>query len=201
MLVVNHKSNVAVVLKQFGRLDARAMQAASKGLKRGLTFTVARAQTNYLQGPRPAKLGEKTGRLLRSITSRVIDAGDRVRGEIGTNVVYGAFHEFGFQGSQSIKAHSRKPGRTFLRGGVIISEIKLKREGAFKKDGTLKKRANAIEQDASRDVAIDVQAHSRRIDYKGRPFIRPALKDTGDVIIGEIRKELSTLSNQPSTTP
>ena len=69
-------------------VDARVLEAAGRGLQRGLTWAVARSQTGYLQGPRPKRLGEVTGRLLQSITSHVFPReGAHVRGAMGTNVV------------------------------------------------------------------------------------------------------------------
>ena len=49
----------------------------------------------------------RTGRLRRSINSRVEEDGARVYGFVGTNVVYGQRHEMGFSGTENVKAHSR----------------------------------------------------------------------------------------------
>ena len=49
----------------------------------------------------------RTGRLRRSINSRVEEDGASVYGFVGTNVAYGKRHELGFSGTENVKAHSR----------------------------------------------------------------------------------------------
>lgn len=52
---------------------------------------VSRSTEDYLSGPRPEKLGRRSGDLARSINYKV--KGNRV--VIGTNLKYGRIHEFG----------------------------------------------------------------------------------------------------------
>lgn len=49
----------------------------------------------------------RTGRLRRSITSRISEAGRVVTGTVGTNVEYAARHEFGKQGPEQVREHLR----------------------------------------------------------------------------------------------
>lgn len=49
----------------------------------------------------------RTGTLRRSINRRVEMRSDGVWAIIGTNVEYGAVHEYGYKGPQTIKAHLR----------------------------------------------------------------------------------------------
>lgn len=49
----------------------------------------------------------KTGTLRRSVSHAVTDAPGEVIGVVSTNVKYGRVHEYGFEGSQSVKAHMR----------------------------------------------------------------------------------------------
>jgi len=81
-------------------------------------------------------LNVKTGRLRRSITTRLESNPLSIIGVVGTNVDYGAFHEYGFKGSVNVRAHSRR-----TNGGVAR-----------------------------------VRAHSRRMDYAGKPFLKPSLE-------------------------
>lgn len=88
-------------------------------------------------------LRNRTGRLRRSITTRVQANATAVIGTVGTNVEYAAVHEYGFQGTVNIKAHLRKakdrfipvrahtrqvnmPERSFLRSALrdLTPEIK-----------------------------------------------------------------------------
>lgn len=63
----------------------------------------ARVKSAYLRGPRPQRLGVKTGRLLSSITQGGADSRTRFESTpdqafyyVGTNVSYGAGWEYGF---------------------------------------------------------------------------------------------------------
>lgn len=53
------------------------------------------SKKDYLTGPRPEKLGVKTGTLRRSIRQETSIFGNEIKGTIGTNVSYGEKHEFG----------------------------------------------------------------------------------------------------------
>lgn len=86
-----------------------------------------RVQSNYLRGPRPAKLGVETGRLLRSITqtggdgrSRFVSTATTATYYVGTNVEYGAPWEYGF--IRKVGAGARGGPRT-LMGKALESYI------------------------------------------------------------------------------
>lgn len=55
----------------------------------------------------------RTGRLRRSITYRVESGQTQIFGVVGTNVAYAARHEFGFHGTESVKAHLRTIKQAF----------------------------------------------------------------------------------------
>lgn len=50
----------------------------------------------------------RTGRLRRSITSKVSDNDSGVTATVGTNLSYAAFQEFGFRGVVNVRQHMRK---------------------------------------------------------------------------------------------
>jgi phage gpG-like protein len=50
----------------------------------------------------------QTGRLRNSIHNNVINLGSKIIGEVSTNVKYAAIHEYGFSGTETVKAHLRK---------------------------------------------------------------------------------------------
>jgi len=100
--------NLTLVLRKVKGIDDAVIERAAKGLRRGLIFAVAKVQTEFLSGPRPTKLDIITRRLRQSITSRAdVVPGRGVVGRIGTNVRYGAYHEFGFHGVVNVRAHTR----------------------------------------------------------------------------------------------
>ena len=52
-------------------------------------------------------LSVRTGTLRRSINRVVSQDDGGIYATIGTNVVYGAVHEYGYQGPQAVRAHTR----------------------------------------------------------------------------------------------
>lgn len=89
------------------------------------------AKNDYLSGPRPGKLGVKSGQLRVSVgpgrEGNIFRISNNTL-QFGTNLKYAAAHEYGFKGTVSVpghsrgghpvRSHSRKvnlPARPFLR--------------------------------------------------------------------------------------
>lgn len=92
-------------------------------------------------------LHRRTHNLADNISHRVESGETSVSGIVGTNVPYAAFHEFGFSGTESVKAHLRTIKQAF---------------GKPLKAGALQ---------------ISVQSFTRHIDYPAHSFLRSALAD------------------------
>lgn len=169
--------NFAAVVAGLKRADAAIIPAAAQALNLGLVEAVGIVQTEFLQGPRPAKLGEVTGRLRQSIAHDVVVTEKGVVGRIGTNVVYGAFHEFGFKGEVNVRAHQRHvEDSNWTTGDGRKKVALLDRLGQ-----TIGFKRESIKQAARRGVAFVVQnvrAHVRHLNYSGRPFVRPGLEQS-----------------------
>jgi HK97 gp10 family phage protein len=60
-------------------------------------------------------LKRRTGTLSRSINREITDTANAVTGQVGTNVEYAAYHEYGFHGTQQIKEHLRQIKQAFGR--------------------------------------------------------------------------------------
>jgi len=89
-------------------------------------------------------LKRRTGTLSRSISQRVeVSTSGRIEMLIGTNVEYARRHEFGFSGSETVKAHMRKtktgahsvrsharkvntPARSFIRSAIQDMRVQIK---------------------------------------------------------------------------
>jgi phage gpG-like protein len=180
-----------VVITGLGKIDAAVINGMRLGLERGLLKTVGVVQREYLQGPRPAKLGEITARLRNSISSKVTVSGDKVTGRIGTNVSYGAYHEFGFHGTENVRQFNRVISRTFRSQGSIGSPIQL---GGKFEAGARSGGKKAARSQRSGAVTFEfVKAHTRKVDYAGRPFVAPALQKSLPMILAEIKKDLAAI--------
>lgn len=183
-------TNYPIVVARLGALPAAAAAAIGRGLRRGLEYTRSIVQREYLQGPRPTRLGERSTRLRQSITTGVTSTSDHVQGRIGTNVEYAAFHEFGFHGIQNVRAHTRvvgfkKPPKNLgkLRGAIHDSEGRFV---GYKR--TLSQVA--ARRPSAGAVMQHVSAHTRKVNYRGRPFIRPALVRCEKQIADEVLREV-----------
>jgi phage gpG-like protein len=185
----------ALTLSSMQTLERRMLDAAGTGLARGLLLTVAMVQREYLQGPRPEKLGVVTSRLLQSISSKVTVTDKTVTGRIGSNVRYAAFHEFGFHGTQSVSEHTRVvnrvrgPGKGQY-GPLVVGQRFVKGGGSGGKAAARKQRSGFVTFET-------IRAHQRKVDYAGRPFVHPALVRMLPVILQEIQKEVAGLTPTP----
>lgn len=66
-------------------------------------------------------LNVRTNNLRGSIHQEVIRDGSAIVGRVGTNVEYAAFHEYGFNGAQSVREHMRTIKMAF---GKMLKEPK-----------------------------------------------------------------------------
>lgn len=98
-------------------LQARMAEGVRRGLDRANLIVLSRIQRKRFTGVGPfpvpqQKLGHRSRRLIRSLgASRAIvrqASTLRVGSGIGSNVVYFGVHEFGFEGTVSVPAHTRK---------------------------------------------------------------------------------------------
>lgn len=182
-----------LVIRQLDALDGKVRLAATQALSRGMQYAAGVSQRSFLRGPRPAKLGVVTGRLFGSITSRTTDEGDRIVGAIGTNVPYGRFHEEGFHGTQSVRSHTRVV-RQISGGGKLIAgrigDIGTPAPVRASKAGAAKQKGGLVEFGR-------VSAHTRTLNYAGKPFLKPALQATLPRILREVRTAVETALKTP----
>jgi len=191
--------NETVVLNHAEGLPDRVTRACALGLGRGLLHIAQIAQRRYLMGPRPARLGIRTGRLVRSITTAVMTFTRRVVGTLGVlgskegQIPYAGFHEFGFHGIQHVRAHTRAIKQMNAAGESIDLRRKIfTRKGEFVGFRDSMKRASRAMKTGSVGVQF-VKAHERRIEYAGRPYLGPALAQGMPVVLSEMIKELGTI--------
>ena len=191
--------NFALVLRTLDQTPARVNSAARTGLKRGLLIAAGIAQREFLSGPRPEKLDVRTTRLRNSISTEVEQLPDRVKGKIGSNVAYAAYHEFGFHGTQTVRAHTRVlqtlvKNQNLIGPGYVAVDTRRQlfdAKGNFigmrdtKKRDAGRRRKNAI-------ILVDFRAsYQRKVNYAGRPYVRPAVRKAMPQIVTEIQKDIT----------
>jgi phage gpG-like protein len=196
--------NERVVLASVEALPNRILQALETGLARALLGLVGIVQTQWIQdgarikgelGP-GARLHSVTGRLRSGMQSSVKRSGETVIGSIGNSVKYAAFHEFGFHGTVNVRAHARV---TEQFSGALDEETDTRRPIRSNTGDLLgfkesRKASTKFQKGGFVNVQF-VKAHTRQVNYQGKPFVRPALNANGPLILGEINKELAAIQN------
>lgn len=187
--------NEQLVIKSAETLPERIRAAAARGLAQGLLGVAAMAQLDFLSGPRPGKIQSITGRLRQGVNTSVEVSGDRIVGRIGNNVKYAARHEFGFHGIEQVKAHTRVVDQTFAN---FTDSVAGTRKRAVSLDGDFhgftESRKRASGRQRTGFVGIQhVRAHTRKINYAGKPFIRPALEASKGTVEKAINAEVATV--------
>lgn len=195
--------NAQVVIRSVQTLPERVLQAVEIGLARGLLALVGVIQKEWIQdgarvngelGP-GARLHSVTGRLRSGMWSTAKRRGAAVIGQVGNAVKYAAFHEFGFHGVENVRAHTRVIGQMNSAGNAIDTRRAIRSNtGEFLGYKESRKASSKFQRSGFSTVQY-VQAHQRRVNYAGKPFVRPALIQQTPMILGEIRKELASIQN------
>ena len=166
---------ISVRFSGLPQVGTRLTGAAAKLLK-GIEEAVTREALNLVAYIKQNKLSDqvlhvRTGRLRRSITARFEGKGTgSFKAFVGTNVKYARIHEYGFEGSVSVKAH-------------VVKEHTRLQKIAF---GKLMKEPKVV---TVREHAV--QAHSMNMKMPARPFLRPSLEENAGRITTNIRKALT----------
>jgi phage gpG-like protein len=92
------------LVASFGKLKSEARLRVKRTIWLLSGLLVEHIQRNKLSGQ---YLHQRTGRLAGSIHNEVDETPDAIIGTVGTNVIYARIHEYGFSGSQAVKAHMR----------------------------------------------------------------------------------------------
>jgi len=184
--------NEQLVIKKLSELDDQVLGACGRALQRGLLGAVAKAQLEYLSGPRPGKIQSISGRLRMGMNSQVEVKAGQIIGRIGNHVKYAAFHEFGFHGVVNVRAHTRVISNNHKAGERDIRKRAHSLDGEFL--GFMESRKRASSRQRTGFVGVQfVKAHQRKVDYAGKPFTRPALEAMTPMILEEINTELKAL--------
>lgn len=187
-------------------LDARALQAAGKGLASGLETISGIAQQKFLSGPRPSVLDVVTTRLRGSIETKVEPKGEGLVGRIGSNVPHATTHEFGLVGRAPIAVREHERSRENQLGQGLV-RLRQTNQGKFLSDlyhlgpgGSITGRKRTLKQVARKQNRLEeietgrVRAHERKnFKYQGRPFLRPAIEQGRPLMLEEIKRQLATL--------
>jgi phage gpG-like protein len=163
-------------IERLRTMNPRLLGASARGMSKATREIHGKITTERLtgQGPFPVsmhKLGVRTGQLRRTLRwTKAEISGNSVETTIGSNVRYAAAHEFGFEGTVPVKAHTRT--RHFSAKGKRLT-----------KAGAL---AQARKGQAVTGFVSQVRAHSRKASIPERAPIRTGIEDHRDLMRQEI---------------
>ena len=122
-------------------------------------------------------LRNQTGHLRSSINPKVIGSGNNVVGEVSTNVEYAHIHEYGFSGTETVRAHLRR----------AANQHRALKSGKFGKSWAVKKSEGSIQ----------VKSFTRHMEMPERSFMRtalvemePQIRETFENAIAEVISKL-----------
>lgn len=150
-----------------GAMPDKIIDAVTKRIQRVVLRIEGIVKSDKLSGQ---VLHVQTGTLRRSIHSDVKSNGTQIVGTVGTNIIYAAYHEYGFTGVQNVKEHIR-----MVKAAAVL-HTKGKRAGTVNKAATAKQAANSV----------NVRAHTRNVKYSGKSFLRSTLKEQKEYAQSEI---------------
>lgn len=113
-------------------------------------------------------LHRRTGDLSRSVNYKMTDDLTAV---VGANTPYAAYHEYGFTGTQDVRAHLR-------RSRVQMAAARYNKLGYETRPSKAKARSTGD---------IMVRAHSREVNYHARSYMRTGLEDMRGEIVAKIQ--------------
>jgi hypothetical protein len=114
-------------IQRFAQMPQELPRAIKRGMDRALPIVAGRIVERRLSGKGPFppilhQLGEKTGRLRRSVRAEpAVISGNNVTGAIGSNVIYAPVHEFGASFIRRTDVLTRRitiPERAPFRTGI-----------------------------------------------------------------------------------
>lgn len=100
------------VMARVRRFDARFRGNLLRRVLRLSILLQAYVKTRKLSGQ---ALKRKTGTLSRSINRKIKQTPIEISATVGTNVVYGKIHEYGFTGTENVRSHLRNIKQAFGR--------------------------------------------------------------------------------------
>lgn len=163
-LIVEIKG-VEAVKERFQSADGKVRSTLSKVIE-GLAADLQRhIVTDKLSGQ---VLHRRTGDLSRSVNYKMTDDLTAV---VGANTPYAAFHEYGFTGTEAVRAHLRRS-----RLQMVAAR--------YNKLGYETRPSKATARGTGE---IMVKAHSRKVNYPARSYMRTSLEDMRGEIVAKIQ--------------
>lgn len=147
-------------------------KAAHDSLRVVMEDLAIEMQTKVKQKLSGDVLHNRTGTLRRSINYRMMDDGSNISAAVGTNIVYAAIHEYGFSGSETVRAHIR-------RSRVQMAQATHRYKKA---DGSYGLKTSMTGKFGKKTGVIQVRSFTRNMVMPERSYLRSTLKEMAPTI-------------------
>lgn len=169
----------------FVNVQAEVLYARLAGMQVKLHQSIVTAVTRLsikLQANVKGKLtGEvlhvRSGNLRQSINRVINDTPDSVIATVGTNVPYAHIHEYGYDGPENVRAHTRRSSKqmALAKFRTLKDGTKVEVKGSYRKAG-------------GGDGEISVKAFVRQMHMPETSFLRSSLSDMEDEIRSTLKQ-------------
>ncbi len=165
-----------------GTASAAVLRRVQQAIDHQNELTIGAAVEKRMSFPRtsrstPEGLRVQSGRLRRSLTrSKARLEGDSIVSAIGSNVSYFGAHEFGFQGSVTVRSHTRRNAdRVQTADGSVLTAGAARRAGAFKTSGKPRRGGRFVSGGSH-----TVKSHSREMNLPARQMVRKTITERAE---------------------
>jgi phage gpG-like protein len=168
MISIQVSDNAAEILGKLQNFPQAMATSVARALDQENELTIGQIQLRKLSHSGPMTLGVRSSRLWKSIVkTKAFVAGGAIVAAIGSNVVYAGVHEFGFDGTVSVRAYIRRrlsPAGATSRYYFDMPTGRIRRTG---------KKPKPREQLG----LISVRAHTMHMHFPERAFIRSTIEE------------------------
>ena len=179
---VTVQTNLPQVTAALSRLPAEMQQRLRSALDKQTQLAIGHITQRYMRRRGPDTLGVVTSRLRNSLRATPAQMeGNTVVATIGTNVSYAAVHEFGYSGTEQVRAHTRRIGK--VKGKKSGAEVAKFQGNAFGRPRRTSRKGESN--------TVNVRAHSRKVNIPARAPIRKGLEDRSGAIASALQSALT----------
>lgn len=162
-----------------GGAPAAVLRKMAQAIDRQNELTIGATVEKRMSFPRtsratPEGLRVQSGRARRSLTrAKAQLQGEFIVSAIGSNLIYFGPQEHGFQGSVTVRSHTRRnPDRLQTSDGSVLTRGAARRAGAFSTKGKPRRGSRWVSGGSH-----TVKSHSREMNLPARQMVRKTVEE------------------------
>lgn len=144
--------------KALNDIQKKIIASVYNAIKKDTTLLTTKIKNDKLSNN---VLNVRSGNLRNSIHNRVVDSGNVIKGEVFSDSKYAAAHEYGFNGSETVKAHMMRMTKAYGKP-IQAKEILVRsftRHMKIKQSSFMRSSLNELENTIYSDIDIAVKSN------------------------------------------